>query len=149
MNKLTLEINCFVNNNELKNYLLSVKGVNELNIKEDDNTIIDINYDSNVINNYMLKSEILLFLNMFNKTSVIVSFDKYLTKTKKYQMIIKNLCCEYCLLNMIEELFELNGIVSASSNFDDDKKDVYIYIEYDKNKINDKVLQKLELKFNN
>lgn len=82
LKKLTLEINYFVSNNELKNYLLLVKGVNEVNIKEDDNLIIDISYDSNLINPYMLKSEILLFLNMFNKTSILVSFDKHSTNKK-------------------------------------------------------------------
>lgn len=148
LKKLTLEINYFVSNNELKNYLLLVKGVNEVNIKEDDNLIIDISYDSNLINPYMLKSEILLFLNMFNKTSILVSFDKHLTNTKKYQIIIKNLCYEYCLLNMIEELFEIEGIGSSCSNFTDDKKDIKIYIEYDKNIIDNENLKELELKFN-
>lgn len=148
LKKLTLEINYFVSNNELKNYLLLVKGVNEVNIKEDDNLIIDISYDSNLINPYMLKSEILLFLNMFNKTSILVSFDKHLTNTKKYQIIIKNLCCEYCLLNMIEELFEIEGIGSSYSNFTDDKKDIKIYIEYDENIIDNENLKELELKFN-
>ena len=148
LKKLTLEINYFVSNNELKNYLSLVQGVNEVNIKEDDNLIIDISYDSNLINPYMLKSEILLFLNMFNKTSILVSFDKHLTNTKKYQIIIKNLCCEYCLLNMIEELFEIEGIGSSISNFTDDKKDIKIYIEYDENIIDNENLKELELKFN-
>lgn len=148
LKKLTLEINYFVSNNELKNYLLLVKGVSEVNIKEGDNLIIDISYDSNLINPYMLKSEILLFLNMFNKTSILVSFDKQLTNTKKYQIIIKNLCCEYCLLNMIEELFEIEGIGSSISNFTVDKKDIKIYIEYDENIIGNEKLKELELKFN-
>ena len=67
---------------------------------------------------------------------------------KKYQIIIKNLCCEYCLLNMIEELFEIEGIGSSYSNFTDDKKDIKIYIEYDKNIIDNENLKELELKFN-
>lgn len=65
------------------------RGVNEVNIKEDDNLIIDISYDSNLINPYMLKSEIQLFLNMFNKTSILVSFDKHLTNKKNIKLLLK------------------------------------------------------------
>lgn len=39
-NKLTLEINYFVSNNELKNYLLLVKGVSEVNNVKIRNTTI-------------------------------------------------------------------------------------------------------------
>lgn len=148
MEKLTLKIEYFINSDELKNYLSLVKGINEVNIEEDGDLIININYDSDLINGYMIKSEILLFLNMLNKSSIIFSFDKHFTNTKKYKITVKNLCCEYCLLDMIDKLFETDGIVSASSNFDDDRKDIDIYIEYDENIIADENLKKLNLEFN-
>lgn len=71
-------------------------------------------------------------------------------ETFRYKIIINNLCCEYCLKGMIEELLNYDGIVSASSNFEyNDKQNIEIYITYDKNLITIEKIKKIEYKYNN
>ena len=53
---------------------------------------------------------------------------------KKEQIVIKDMCCEYCIKGTIEDLFDTNGIVSAYTNYDplvDSFYDITFYITYD------------------
>ena len=67
-------------------------------------------------------------------------------------MKITDICCEYCLKGMLDELFLTNGVISAFMEYDDivenDKCDAVINITYDLSIINDKMLTILESKFN-
>ena len=74
----------------------------------------------------------------------LLEFDKHQKEqTNNYEINIKELCCEYCLKNYIEELLLIDGIESAHSNFDNlDKKDVKIKITYNKNFINEEKIKK-------
>ena len=149
MNELTLKIDyCDFLDKELKEYLISLDGVFESEFDSSKNEIY-VKYDANLINLKILKYEILLFLSLL-KIPSIIGFNKH-TKSKviNYSINIKDLCCEYCLKNMIEELLTINGIESALTNFDyHNKKDVIITIQYDNKLINEKEITDIEKEFN-
>ena len=149
MDKLTLKIEFsdFLNN-DITNYLTSLKGIKLVTIKNDENEIY-VEYDSSIISLKLLKMEILLYLDIA-KVPSIVAFDKHLKNdTIEEHVIIKNLCCEYCLNGMIDELLEIDGIISAYSDFDyNNKYDVNIFITYDEKIISKKKILELEEKFN-
>lgn len=75
--------------------------------------------------------EILLYLDIV-KIPSIISFDKHSkSNIKKDIIVIKDLCCEYCLKGMIDDLLDINGIESAYSDFDYiNKYNVNIFITY-------------------
>ncbi len=131
MDKLTLKIEYsdFLND-DIANYLTSLKGVKLVTIKNDENEIY-VEYDSSIISLKILKMEILLYLDII-KVPSIVYFDKHLKNDiKEEHIIIKDLCCEYCLNGMIDDLLEIDGIISAYSDFDyNNKYDVNIFITY-------------------
>lgn len=149
MDKLTLKIECsdFLND-DIANYLTSLKGVKLVTIKNDENEIY-VEYDSSIISLKLLKMEILLYLDIV-KVPSIVAFDKHLKNgIKEERIIIKDLCCEYCLNGMIDDLLEVDGIISAYSDFDyNNKYDVNIFITYDEKMINKKKILELEDQFN-
>ena len=149
MDKLTLKIEYsdFLND-DIANYLTSLNGVKLVTIKNDENAIY-VEYDSSIISLKFLKMEILLYLDIV-KVPSIVAFDKHLKNDiKEENIIIKDLCCEYCLNGMIDDLLEIDGIISAYSDFDyNNKYDVNIFITYDEKIINKKKILELEEKFN-
>lgn len=149
MDKLTLKIEFsdFLNN-DITNYLTSLKGIKLVTIKNDENEIY-VEYDSSIISLKLLKMEILLYLDIA-KVPSIVAFDKHLKNdTKEENIIIKDLCCEYCLNGMIDDLLEIDGIISAYSDFNyNNKYDVNIFITYDEKIISKKKILELEEKFN-
>ena len=60
-----------------------------------------------------------MFLDIFKRPSLI-SFDKYANKELlSYCMKITDICCEYCLKGMLDELFLTNGVISAFMEYDD------------------------------
>ena len=149
MDKLTLKIEYsdFLND-DIANYLTSLKGVKLVTIKNDENEIY-VEYDSSIISLKLLKMEILLYLDIA-KVPSIIAFDKHLKNDIKEEHInIKDLCCEYCLNGMIDDLLEIDGIISAYSDFDyNNKYDVNIFITYDEKIISKKKILELEDKFN-
>lgn len=149
MNELTLKIDyCDFIDNELKEYLISLEGVFESEVDSSLNEIY-VKYDASLINLEILKYEILAFLSLL-KIPSIIGFNKHSkNKVINYSITIKDLCCEYCLMIMIEELLSIKGIESALTNFDyHNKKDVIITIQYDKNLISEKEIKNIEKKFN-
>lgn len=148
MNKLTLKIDdTNYLNKDLENYLSTIDGIVFSKVNSDNNEIY-VEYDAVAISLKLLKMEILLYLDIMNTPS-IVSFDKHTKNNKEDIIIIKDLCCEYCLKGMIEELLEIDGIESAYSDFDyTDKINVKIFITYDDKLVNKDIIKKLEKKFN-
>lgn len=137
---------------ELTDYLLSLNGVLKVQIyEENDFEIITITYDSNFISAIMLKLEIFAFCDL-DRIPSLISFDKHSSnKLKKYEMIIKDLCCEYCLKGMIDDLFMIDGIESADSNFEvnyHERENVMISLSYDDRLISEDEIKKIELAFN-
>ncbi len=131
---------------DLETYLLTVNGVKDINIKNENDLEITINYNSNIISAKTIKMEIDLFFN--NKTASLLAFDKHAgIKTKRYQITKTDICCEYCFRGMIDELFETDGVEKVESNFDIEKYNygdpITITIDYDPNIIKDKDLKRL------
>lgn len=147
MNKLTLKFD-IISYNDLINYLKQLDGIKSANINNENDEIY-LEYDQSVIPLNILKKHILLYLNVLELPSII-SFDKHIDNTKKDIIVINNLCCEYCLKGMIEELLDTNGIISAYSDFDyHNKKKVNIFITYSPKLINETKIDELKEKFNN
>lgn len=136
---------------ELKDYLLSLKGILDVNINNEKDLEINIKYDSKLISNKIIKEEIKLFLDI-QKTPSIISFDKHCkNKTTCYKIIRKTICCEYCFKGIIEDLFEIDGIEKVESNFTNDysnQKEIIISIYYDKDILNDEEMKQIEGKQN-
>lgn len=134
-------------NNDLINYLSLLDGVIRAEINDVNNEIY-VEYNSSIISLKLLKMEILFYLDM--KFPSIVSFDKYASSDfKKDKITIKDLCCEYCLNAMIEELLEIDGIKSAYSNFDYiNKYDVNIFITYNAKLIDSAKINEIKERFN-
>lgn len=149
MKKITLVIeysNFF--DKDITNFLSSLDGVLNSNINTKNNEIY-VEYDSSLISLKLLKMNILLYLNLINIPS-IVSFNKHDNKNIKNKTItIEDLCCEFCLKCMIEELLEIDGIVSAYTDFDYiNKVNVNIFITYNDKLIDDYKLKEIKNKFN-
>ena len=132
-------------NKELKDYLLTLNGILEVIFNDIENTIY-IKYN-NDINLKVLMLEIKSFIHNINIPDII-AFDKCCNNTMSYDIIIKELCCEYCLMNNIEELLLIDGINKASTNFDKSKKNIIISIEFNPNIITLNEIKKIEDKFN-
>jgi len=132
---------------ELKEYLLSQNGIHNVELE---NETINIKYSPEVITIKIIKLEIVTFIDVL-KTPSVISFDKHSNSPLiKTNIILKDLCCEYCLKGMIEELLLINGIEKVDTNFDYiNKKDVPIHIEYDRKLISKEDIKILEDKFNN
>ena len=103
---------------ELEEYLLTVKGIKEVSVKNDHMLEIDVKYDSKEITPKVIETEIELFLDIA-KNACMHSFDKHEKNTKTYHATKDTVCCEYCFMGFIEELFDMDGISKASSNFTD------------------------------
>ncbi len=147
MQKITLIINEPLYK-ELKEYLLTVTGIKEAEL-DLSNDQIDILYDENQTSIKLIKMEIELFLNL-NKMPYILSFNKHDDSTLvNNTIVIDNLCCEYCLMGMIEELLETKGIISAESDYDyHTKENIKININYNPELIIEDEIEKLEKDFN-
>lgn len=150
MNKLTLKIEYsdFLDK-KLNEYLSSLNGVLFSKVDMGKNEIY-VEYDSTIISIKVLKMEIILYLNL-NNTPSIISFDKHYEKgIKEDIIIIEDLCCEYCLKGMIDDLLGYDAIKSAYTDFNYiDKNNVNIYITYDDKALKSDELNKLKNKLNN
>ena len=65
-------------------------------------------------------SIILKFVNLFqnNTYSILLEFDKETKENvNKFSYVVDDLCCEYCYMNLVEELFENKYIKSVKSNY--------------------------------
>lgn len=145
MDKLMLKIddNDFLNEN-LKKYLINLDGIFNCLVSPREGKIY-VDYESSIISLKVLKLEILYFLDAL-KTPSILAFSKYShEKTQQDTIIIKDICCEYCLKNFINDLFDQDEIVSVDTNFDHHNMfNVNIFITYKENMIDKTWLENLE-----
>ena len=162
MSKITIIIDNW-GHEELKEYLMSLKGILDVEIKNveheiksDEQLDIYLKYDSSLITPKMIKMEITLFFNI-TKIPSILSFDKYPKfKTSNYTIIRDDLCCEYCYKGAIEDLFEIEGIETVKGNFNEDylfkkyeeREKITINIEYNPNLLKAEDMKQIELKLN-
>jgi len=154
MNELTIIIDNW-SHKELKEYLKSLKGISEINIKNEEQLEIYIKYDSKIITPKIIKYEILTFLDIL-KTPSILSFDKHPKITASNYTITRNdFCCEYCFKSAIENLLEIEGIEKVDSNFNEEyisKKyaelePIKINIKYNPNLISLEEMKQIDLNF--
>ena len=130
---------------ELEEYLLSLKGIKEVSIKNDNLLEINVKYDSKETSIKVIQTEIELFLDI-TKYSCLYSFDKHEKDTKTYHGTKDDVCCDYCYMGFVDELYNTEGVSKVSSNFDEyfsnHKIKFDVEIEYDPNKITEKELDK-------
>ena len=155
MSELTIVIDNWGHKN-LKEYLMSLKGILDIEIKNDEQLEVYLKYDSNLITPKIIKMEIIMFLNIV-KVPSLLSFDKYPKfETYNYTITRDDLCCEYCYKGAIEDLFEIEGIETVKGNFNEDylfkkyeeREKIIINIKYDPNLINTEEIKQIELKLN-
>ena len=130
-------------------YLSNLRGVTSADIDKKTNEII-VEYDSSKISLELLTKEILIYLGL-DKIPSVIAFDKCVSNShiRKDIIVIKDICCEYCLKDMIKELLVVDGIESAYTDFDYvNKYNVNIFITYDDTIINEEKLVDLKNKFN-
>ena len=136
---------------ELKEYLLSLNGINDVKINESYALEISIKYNSSLITNKIIKLEIDAFLGLL-KTPAIIGFDKHCNnKPLIYIVSRNNICCEYCLKGAIDELFEIEGIEKVKTNFYENNQkldDIILNITYDPNILADSKMKKIDVELN-
>lgn len=155
MSELTIVIDDW-GHKELKEYLMSLKGILDVEIKNNEQLDIYLKYDSSLITSKIIKMEITLFLNI-TKIPSLLSFNKYPKfETSNYTIIRDDLCCEYCYKGAIDDLFEIEGIEMVKGNFNEDylfkkyedREKIIINIKYDPNLISTEEMKQIELKLN-
>lgn len=151
MKTITLEFDG-VPRSGLEEHLLSLNGILEVKIVNEETCVLTIKYDSNVTDYNIIKLEIITFLDIYNIPSLL-SFDKHEEGKKcKYDIHIKDICCEYCFSGNIDELLNTKGIIKAYSDFDKYDnfytENVVINIEYLEDLITLEEVKNIEEEFN-
>lgn len=118
-------------NPELKDFLLSQEGITDVDICYDD-YLIKLNIKINEKTNPVI---VMKYIELFEKYkySNLVEFNKeYDGKIKTLKYVINDICCEYCYMDFVMDLFENDKIKSVKSNFDFNKPafDIEFFIEY-------------------
>ena len=105
--------------NELEDYILSLNGVEEVSIDNQEYLDINIAYNKDVISNYILYMEINLFLDY--KTPYLYSFDKFSDsnlKVYEYKFSKEEDLIEYEYFYIIDWLFNNKGVEKVESDYD-------------------------------
>ena len=150
MRKFSLKTDSF-EVKELDEYLLSINGIKEVEIKNEDLVSITVKYDESVIVENIVKLEILAFLRALKWPS-FYEFDRHSKeKTKIYKIERDSICCEFCYADIIEDLYEITGILKVESNFypkfflnRHDGEKYYINIYYNPLILTEKVMVDIE-----
>ena len=149
MKELTLKLeHLYGIDEEFELYMKDFNGVEDA--KYDRDTLdVYIKYDEAKISLNRIKLEVFLFLGI-NTIPSLLAFDKHSkNKLDIATITIKDLCCEYCLKGMVEELLFVDGIEKLETDFDYiNKKDVNFSISYDQNIITEDKIKELEKKMN-
>ena len=136
-------------NPELKDFLLSQEGITNVEINYDDYFIqLDIKFNEKT-NPYIVMKYIELFEKY--KYSYLVEFNKeYDGKIKTLKYIIDDMCCEYCYMGLVMDLFENDRIKSVKSNFDFKKPtfNIEFIIEYDEGYEEEDLIKYIKEKYN-
>ena len=136
-------------NEELKEYLLTQDGIDSVIIdKEKYLTILNIEHNKKTTPEIIMK-----YIELFQKNeySILFEFDKGTTgdfKVLKY--IIDDMCCEYCYMSLVMDLFENDKIKSVKSNFDFKKPafNIEFTIEYDEGYKKEELIKYIKEKYN-
>lgn len=116
---------------ELKEFLLTQEGIIDVDINYDEDLIrINVEYNEK-INPTIIMKYIELFENY--KFSYLVEFNKnYQERLTTLKYTIVDMCCEFCYMDLIMELFLNKKINAVKSNFDNNNLafNVEFIIEY-------------------
>lgn len=136
-------------NPELKDFLLSQEGIINVEINYDDYFIkLNIKFNKKTNPNIVMK-----YIELFekHKYSNLVEFNKeYEGKIKTLKYIIDDMCCEYCYMGLVMDLFENDKIKSVKSNFDFNKPafNIEFLIEYNENYSEQELIKYIKEKYN-
>lgn len=136
-------------NPELKDFLLSQEGIINVEINYDDYFIkLNIKFNEKTNPNIVMK-----YIELFekHKYSNLVEFNKeYEGKIKTLKYIIDDMCCEYCYMGLVMDLFENDKIKSVKSNFDFNKPafNIEFLIEYNENYSEQELIKYIKEKYN-
>ncbi len=136
-------------NPELKDFLLSQEGITNVEINYDDYFIkLNIKFNEKTNPNIIMK-----YIELFKKYkySNLVEFNKeYVGKTKILKYIVDDMCCEYCYMGLVMDLFENDRIKSVRSNFDFKMPafNIEFIIEYDDKYNEEELIKYIKEKYN-
>lgn len=136
-------------NPELKDFLLTQNGITDVDINYDD-YFIKLNISFNEKTNPII---VMKYIELFEKYkySNLVEFDKkYDGKIKILKYIVNDMCCEYCYMGLVMDLFENDKIKSVKSNFDFNKPafNIEFIIEYDEKYTEEELIEYIKDKYN-
>ena len=118
---------------EVKEFLLNQEGITKADLEvKDGNTNLDIMHNENTSPELIMKY-IELFENY--KNSVLIEFNKdTISDYKTLKYTVGDLCCEYCYMNLLRDLYDNKNVKSVKSdfNFKSPALNVGFTIEYDK-----------------
>ena len=136
-------------NPELRDFLLSQEGITNVEINYDDCFIkLDIKLNEKTNPNIVMQ-----YIELFGKYeySNLVEFDKETKeKTKELKYTVDDMCCEYCYMGLVRDLFENDKIKSVKSNFDFNNPidNVEFLIEYDEKYDEEDLIKYIKEKYN-
>ena len=126
---------------EVKDFLLSQEGITKVNLEvTNGNTELDIMHNENTSPELIMK-----YVELFesSKNSSLIEFDKENNNSsKKLKYTVGDLCCEYCYMNLVRDLYDNKNIKSVKSdfNFKSPALNVGLIVEYDKDYDKDELL---------
>jgi copper chaperone CopZ len=114
MARLTLKF-AFANLDDVEEYLKTYEGITNISYEQ---SVLDIEYDDKQVDCFIIMKALELF--DAGCENSLYYFDKHESNTKVYEFHIKDICCDFCYYDMINELFYINGI----TKFDNDYLDI-------------------------
>lgn len=129
---------------ELKEYISSLDGIYDIKIDIDSSELY-IKYDSKIIPTKIVIKEIYACLEIL-KVPSLTGFDKHSeNKNQTYKIQMDTICCEYCLMGIIEDLLSIKGIQKVDTDYDDieHRENFSINIEYNEVLISEKEIIEL------
>lgn len=150
MSELTIKMDTW-GHKELKEYLLSLKGILNAKVNNKKELGINVEYNPFIITPKIIKYEIFLFLDV-QKIPSMLAFDKHpTTQTENYKIKRKEICCEYCLKDTIADLFDIKGIETVTCNYQPEKnnqRNIIINIAYNPEILTTSQLEAIESELN-
>ena len=133
---------------ELKTYLLSQDGIDEVNIfRKDFLGTVDVKYNEKITPCIIMK-HIELFQK--NKFPIVFAFNKgQYQDIKELKYTIDDMCCEYCYKGLVKDLFDNEYINAVKSNFkyDEPAFNIEFIIEYDNSYSEDDLIKYIKDKY--
>lgn len=136
-------------NHELKDFLLRQEGIVDADIDYEDYFIkLNIKMNEKTNPNIVMK-----YIDLFEKYkySNLLEFNKeYRGKVKILKYIVEDVCCEYCYMGLVMDLFENDNIKSVKSNFDFNKPafNIEFIIEYNESYSEQELMKYIKEKYN-